>query len=168
MNIHPQFVNNSPEIILILQNMSIYVFLCCCLLFTEKDEETFSWKSCRAVEPNADIKEFLSKWIIVGCGRPGPQCWGGGEGYQGGPAHDVDRVGLTVAPWVARQPALVDVHLRVQRRRHQHQQEREPKSGGGWLSTAPPLLISFFFFWKTSPHGTIEQIAISMAIINHN
>ena len=69
MNIHPQFVNNSPEIILILQNMSIYVFLCCCLLFTEKDEETFSWKSCRAVEPNADIKEFLSKWIIVGCGK---------------------------------------------------------------------------------------------------
>ena len=69
MNIHPQFVNNSPEIILILQNMSIYVFLSCCLLFTEKDEETFSWKSCRAVEPNADIKEFLSKWIIVGCGK---------------------------------------------------------------------------------------------------
>ena len=73
MNIHPQFVNNSPEIILILQNMSIYVFLCCCLLFTEKDEDkdTFSWKSCRAVEPNADMKEFLSKWIIVGCGKAG-------------------------------------------------------------------------------------------------
>ena len=45
--------------------------------------------------------------------------------------------------------------------------KRDKKNGGGWLTTGPPLLTCFFFFWKTSPHGTIEQIAVSMAIINH-
>ena len=100
---------------------------------------TFSWKSWRAVEPKADMKEFL----CTGCGTGGGGCVDHGDGDECAPSHDIDCASLAVTPRMARQPPLGNVYL------HFHISETNPPKCAYFKAyfRATPCIVCILSIW---------------------